>query len=1499
MLRPSRHLRSLASMPIEDEGLYPDEPQRESIRPSVRELNADAATYDADALEWPPSAKVSKGIAPPTIGQARTGASSGKGKGKSVRISQPTEDDVRYYEPAPRSREDMAQRADVMSADDDAGGGNLDNMTPGRFVLPLQGEEGDTADPSASFPSTRPLPSMPSLPMVGGIQERKAARSAQPSSSSSSSSRTPSLPTGTSRFKAIKQAEKERASSSSTSSSSSSTSRQRAPPVVQAKASQMHDVLDSMPRPQRDASVAKSTDNKGDDADEWLDEDGNVMSAFRRARLQRQGLEPPGGRRRTGGGASKQPAVAAKATSTNAPPLQPPGRTASPSPAPNGNVHDSGSSAFASDEHAAMLREISSENQRKVSAMKAEDVASDLRDLESLFGKDVLEGLRNRGIVGNKATATAGTEGQTSTKEMPSSDESAAPQKASDSTAEDISPPKPATSEAAQAGTSPSTPTSKHSPLSSILFDSMGKLLPIPSRTPATHHHHATDDGETGEAHAHPHYGADPSDPDREGYTVESLLLLCRSTIAGQRIMALQMIARVCSFYPPHMAESPEHRKIFLEELEPGSVPPVAVVSALLRDAETHLDTALVSTMLLTDRQRSVRHAALSTLRTALLFGNIDAWVRKGDAPSSLQRLLDAGLFAGLANVLQDEGEIVVSRELVVQILLQLICADRAVANRLLDFNSGKLVAALVQHCLKVHWPPADPSSSRLPSASCATILHELVRSSRVNAEKLIKRDVLDALLRFVAVGPWTIATKDTDNDKTRVVGRHEQRIGFELLAASLEIYHSLARYGMYASLVSRAWELLEPIRDWIRDAATSTKTALPSAASHFYRLLAMWTTCAIDPHQTTPGHEVTWSQVEEWVDPSLDLLEALAGKRGDGVQVDLFAAVCEHLVAWLQCAARNGPVRRADAVERLRAVGGRLEDVVTELEKSWSQSDTGRAVDVDGSSDSDDSGDDGGIASQRSRIGSTCEALYQLLSLSHSIEDESLSSRVVASVTAEGTHGMLLDILLHLEDGSPQHQAVATLLVSIAASTSPSAQLQLLSRLRPGEETLVLRTIDMLLSQAAGEADAQESPQILASLRPFFAECLGIRPNAKTEANRLLRCGPARPTPGDLKRTMSLWTDDGSDNEEDENDPVTGSALWKSPASRGLPLRPDWPLLALDDLLRSGDSAVFNRADNLPEDWDPNERQVVEASLLFSNWCCRCSTPPSGLTSTHLYLAAQKVFMLESGIQGDLRKWTGALTGKDLFRDPAIVPHLRELLSGHANALARREATTMTTTMKPPPPTLTLDTLAPLHFGSETSYYSFYTDFIGLYDSISYGDALFALALLPPLAVEGYPIDYRRLVWKDYGHLLPTIRVSIDDAPSGGIAAFLSSPTSSRESTEMLQAYTSAVLEGRVVPGGGDRQGILWRVAVHHIAMAIWAGEGGGEGNEASTSRARSLAKAIFSQGSEVLQRDVLAYDDGGGGGGTEGKKGVSVSEETLEQRRRWLRSECGLAQV
>lgn len=1399
---------------------------RESIRPSLKDLS------QSDDIDWPSAASSSRNVPPPSLVKKAKGAADGQNGGpkKTVKIAQPSQDDVRYFEPTPKERPAPTAQPGTNQAsrfmqrrflsrppdgqDDEEDG---DGLPAGRFELNFEGEEA-----GSSLSIREAAPSQPMRPVMGGVQER--TRQSRPQPTAPENVTGPSA--GSSRFKAVREAERQAACVNV----GQRTSRPLNPPKLKAPSVQPPQdegssfglaATTGLPRSSELAAIEKPsadpevTSLSGRDVDEeWLDEDGTVMSAFRKARLKKEGRQPPGG------------IIKKSSTAT-----RPPAKTFE-TPDEGGGNGDIAAEGAAAPDIDPLMRSISTENEAKIKGMKTEDIEQDLKDLEAMFGKDVLEGLKNRKAENGVTKAPERQE------EKASDPQSTPPQPL-------LSSPGPAVMK-----TSSSRPR--------FLFDAQGKALA------------ASDSGLQFASNDHGH--VHETSGDQEGYSTTSVLLLARSTIAAQRSVALGIISNIAARYGAQLASKSKAGNP--SSLPTGQAPIPQFVATELVRLEFHLNAALAAILALHDRQLSVRHAALSCLRVALSFGALETEVKPSmpqdedeepeqDQPRSIcAQILDAGLLSGLHNVLNgDTVERNSSRELIVAILIQLVDYDDYIGDALVESQSSQLLESLLASTLKLPWP----SSRSQPVPRAINLLRSLVCSSRMNAQALVQRESIDCVLRYVAIPPWQL------EQATR-----ERAMGFELFTTCLDLFTDLGKYGMYASLVSRCWDLLEPVQPWALQRLRG-KEALELHEARllqsYYDLLTTWTVCATDPHQTTPEHEVTWTQLEGWIEGSLDVMQAAVGDPIAEECLTVLAAASRHCKVWLDGADVNAPALKGKFSEQVQGVVSEVCGKTTFQSKLQGLLDVPSAMEHQANGDGlDDNEEEGLSASEKLVLGSQLGNM--LLSFS-----PAQSQQMVAEASTE----LLQDLegALSLSSTPSERLTILSLAVEVALSSHGSTGdlFAILNLLRAGEETIAARAIRALQSRAAA-AISPSTPTALSSLTPFFLECLDIRPNVKTEAQRPLFRPPIESRPANLKRTMTLRTSLPSSSsgrsllqrliaatsQADNTDPTTSSLLWTCPASRGLSpsLRPDWPLLPLDDLLRSAEAAVFNRANNLPEEgWDPNEREVVRETLLFAAWCVEqlLETDAMGdLTASHLWFACQKVFMLESGLQGDLSKWTGAVTGKDLFRDKEVESLLGKVMK-LAATLAAREATEKR--MGCP----TLEDLAACHLASTdpsappATYYSFYIDLVALYDAISYGHPLFAAALMPPLAMKQYPApDYRRLIWRDHEHLLATLKVRIEDVGgAGALRAYLAGEEEKEgeEADDLLRAYAGALLNRLDVTRGDEE--LMPRVALHRVSRFLWSE---GTQDERLQRRRAALGRTMATNVSPALKEALLRYD-------------------------------------
>lgn len=1506
--------------------------------------------------------------------------------------------------------------------------------SPQRFPLDFGGEHGAQGGiEEGGEDSWQPPAPPPGEPLVGSVFERKSGGNASASGSEPASSKVGS------RFAQTRRAAKEPDGiTAGASTSNLQASPQKAlhgedtgvstsqgwggfPSVSRWSGSSSIPAASRRELPETE-SVAMSDSSRpgnGEDADvQWLDEDGQPMSAFRRSRLQRAGLGPPARK-------AAAPAAPASLASKGA---------AGPSAEPTRFGRDPGGGADIS-EISKLLSDVGAENDRMLQGMSKQELEEEQRSLETLFSPQVLEMFRSRGakkvdpgVVPDSRLAQgqgAGSKGrQTSsvareealkdaeaaklvdktTKALPAARESSGAAasslastnegrsvKEAEGTPGDIrkrffpdaSPPEanpslawmlPSSGDitnasAVQMASAGTVSSSAHAAFA-LRFDFHGQPI-LPRRLdvqPSTGAGEADPATDTYLAGLH-HHGVSPEAP---GYATDELLHLAQSTVASQRALALQVLARMLSRFPaaPFAVETPQ-----LTGAESGTNLTTDVeIARQLHAAGVRERATLMSRWLLEDRHESVRYAALECLRAALLStasGSAPVHGVESDLGSnkpphagkkgSFEALFRADLVHGLLEtqllqVLRTRFLEPLARDSdrestgTLPLLLDALCA---IARR--DQKAGEMVAqspglidALLRAAIKKQWPTNDTSApslgldatqnvSRLPTSAqpllnkaarpspapeprAIELLLILVLSSRRSATALITSGAIDTLLRFLAIGPWTLRPED------------KQR-GFALLERTLDVYIALAQYGLYATLVGRAWTLWQSLGAWCvrfvealaeeTDGQSSTSERSEPrfdeesirklrGVQRFLRLLNLWTLCATDPHATPNPHDVTWSQVSEWFELGLRICVKVHVSSKSSSSLKLAAALAagaawDYLATWCDGAKVNQPERyQAGMCEIASALQGNfftdeaVQCLALTIAKSATrpQPQTSEAI----------------WERQASfeKLSSACNAAHVLLRLRKVLGVSAPDKLSTAAVTLRSTSLSLLDSDVWEEMDGAASRAIGahgllrhlTAFCALAQQTAEDSAcgdtahrgaasqvrvaLALLAVLRPGDEAIALELVRTLLDGAEQSNMQNVEAKIL---WPFLLENVSV-PAQRLEGTPLYP--PLRPVPADLARVSSLLysdkpqqasnVDQRGEEEDDEDDdpsttevdPLTGTPFWRCPAS-GLPLRRDWPLMALDDLLHSADTAVFNRPDNLPADWDASELDVVRATLTFTVSLLNAVLNKEGEAASvtgdaarqslalpvslqralpapsEILFAIMRVFMLE---QGQAEEASGAATGKDIFRDPQVASLLARLFA-LSNTLAEhvsQEDSQNSSNSRPK----TLEDAAAATLGVGVPFYQFFTDLVGLYDSISFGDPLFARALLPPLSMAYQP-DYRRLLWNDYAQALRTIRVPLDAAPfedEQGLQAYLW-PIETDQT--ILVKYLDALASGSVRK---ETHSFLYKVALHHLAVTVWKGKDVGVSGSASTVGTRQLAKAIFAPSvAEELKKDVLRY--------------------------------------
>ncbi|KAI0072200.1 hypothetical protein K474DRAFT_1701122 [Panus rudis PR-1116 ss-1] len=473
-----------------------------------------------------------------------------------------------------------------------------------------------------------------------------------------------------------------------------------------------------------------------------------------------------------------------------------------------------------------------------------------------------------------------------------------------------------------------------------------------------------------------------------------------------------------------------------------------------------------------------------------------------------------------------------------------------------------------------------------------------------------------------------------------------------------------------------------------------------------------------------------------------------------------------------------------------------------------------------------------------------------------------------------------------------------------VLPSTTPDLWLAqaftILLRYLPGDEESAVRTFEGVASVLTREviqggggsgSGGMVVPEVVwerggvASVVPFYTYALrptlhshshlhsheiGREGEEEEEGKRREFVAPITPTPLSLTYSTTLRL------------PPLSSLLSPPPNANAktptvsLPLYPDWVFKPLDYLLRSGQTDIFKR---MPPDWDYSEVEVVRATLLVAKVqreVLRLHGLDSildgdgkkkkgvGMCREEVVFGCMKVFMLEHEQQSD----TGS--SEEVFRDHVVEAFMQDLLAPFTIASSSPPSSSSSSSSPKHDPSPTLDLISPRFLGSSTPFYQFYTDFVSLYDSISFSHPLFARLLLPPTSYR-YPVDFRKYLWGEYGHVVRSVRVQVGEVVAGGLGEYL---WPVERDGEMIGAYLKVLLGAGVGGKGRGLEGFVRLVAVHHVAANIWADLRDGSGAEAEENqaketamkvkkeeKAKKLLQAVVTQGDFNTIREIVLY--------------------------------------
>lgn len=659
--------------------------------------------------------------------------------------------------------------------------------------------------------------------------------------------------------------------------------------------------------------------------------------------------------------------------------------------------------------------------------------------------------------------------------------------------------------------------------------------------------------------------------------------------------------------------------------------------------------------------------------------------------------------------------------------------------------------------------------SSR-PDPTALALLVALVKSSREVAKLVWESNsgVGGAVLRFVASSPST-------------------PVEHTLAWGVLDLFAAWAEYGLASSSCADAANL------WRALGASIHSAARPSPLRPaYYRLLTRWTVCAINPHSTSPEHDITWSQIGgmSWFEDLLAALPAAVAGRELGL-----AQLLEFTQSWVEGSAINEPVQGSDTKARLGAV--LRQEAVESL-----VSDVGSRLTA-------------ALASPKQTSWPNVSRLAQLL-----LAIVNVGIKLFPPVSWSPSLVALLDslylaLLAATPDSHVYRRRTNALLAALHAAL-PQRQdwlaktHALLSMLVPGDEPLAQRLVaDMLstplpgLLEAAGLATSIASAVThrfgLAILEPFYRFATSPAPEA--------HAAPFFPASATLKDVTSLRI---PSRQTVSFYPKTPAAYPKSRC--GLPLAVDWVFAPLDELLHSTSSGAFLMC---PPDWDASETELVQATFLFA-LIGQAVLGPDGkaMDGTAALYECCKIVQLEQNVVAP--DVVGGVArdpeGTEVYRDSCVERLMRALLDP------------LRVSARPPPSKTDLEkwhaSLA-LSPAPPAPFFYLYSDLHALYAATSFGHSLFATLLLPPLGLGmPYAVDYRRLFWADEN--LPLLR-GITLAPADVV---LERPWAEwlgqvgENDPMVLQGHVRALIKDVAA----SRNPLLYALALHNLATAIWS---------------------------------------------------------------------------
>ncbi|GJJ71432.1 RNA polymerase II-associated protein 1 [Entomortierella parvispora] len=460
------------------------------------------------------------------------------------------------------------------------------------------------------------------------------------------------------------------------------------------------------------------------------------------------------------------------------------------------------------------------------------------------------------------------------------------------------------------------------------------------------------------------HHGADPT---KAGYTLSELLHLIRSTVPSQRIIPLNILAKILrncrdaefgAFtirsgilrWLIDRLRAPVYLRAALDDKTDSGL--VAAVNALHAWAMPPGDIArpeeIWELLDLLDRgyerinlgfkYQAITHFANMELKPDTLQASQEQGTEGEETIGAHAILAAKDPFDGLIamSVLPRLRYILDVCQLpahtnsqVLDILLSLVRTHAGAAKKV--FECEGFIATLVRQFGTISWPSEKTDVELSCSVKAIAVLDTTIRSSKKHASAIIEEGHLEPLLRFLVLTPEPL------------VGNRQS---FEVQTQVLKLFRSLSAYGLYCNVLADSMQsrLLQDAASTIVERSKENidpvvKSFLSRKLTVFFQLATAWTHAAADAHRTVPEHSLCWAQATSFLDIALDGVAQWGSQSSsqdlDLEQTALVASTTRYISTWTRYLSTNPP----DNVDIL----DRIWDVLKL--KQWTRTDTFKMV--------------------------------------------------------------------------------------------------------------------------------------------------------------------------------------------------------------------------------------------------------------------------------------------------------------------------------------------------------------------------------------------------------------------------------------------------------------------------------------------------------------------------------------------------------------------------